>query len=184
MSARSTVVRITRARSVRAPLALMLGALGSCAHAPPAAAPPAPINVRLAVAAHPDSAVKLAKFAIGAIDGSVQLPKVLPTMTTVSTHYTRDGRRGRPTQIAVIAAVSRTVSDILSPVTIVQLSAWALETPEPLNWQPRRGMPVTPVTTGAASRPPRAITVADTSDWKLLEIVVEAFEKHGARRLP
>ena len=150
------------------------------------ASAPVPGSFMLAVAAIPDSVLKLAKVAMAAIDGSLQLPTIRPTLTTVSTHYIRNRVGGGQTQVAVMAAIDRRMADPLSPVTIVQVSAWALDMPHQLSAAQRRaGVPATPITTNApAIVRPRAITAADTTDWKSLEFVVEAFMKHGARRLP
>jgi len=149
-------------------------------------AAPAPQGVMLAIAATPDSVVKLAKFALGSIEGKVQLPRIRPQMTTVANHYLRDRDGGGQTQVAVIAAIGRQVADTAKPVTHVELSVWVLDMPHQLTAAQRRaGVPSTPLTTNApAIRHPRAMTEADTTYWKSLEVVVEAFAKHGARRLP
>src|SRR5688500_10494262 len=72
-----------------------------------------------------DSTVNLARFALQAIDGSLQMPRVRPRTTSVSTHYTTPRRGGGHTQVAIIAAVNRSASD--SSRTIVELSAWLLD---------------------------------------------------------
>jgi hypothetical protein len=167
-------------------LAILLLACQSRSADVQTAAAPTPVNIMLAVAAIPDSVLKLAKTAMTTIDGTLQLPTVRPTLTTVSTHYVRNRRGGGQTQVAVMAAIDRRVADPLTPITVVQLSAWALDMPHQLTPAQRRaGIPITPITTNTPATPrPRAITMADTSDWRALEFVVEAFVKHGARRLP
>ena len=144
-----------------------------------------PAAVFLSVSATPDSALKLAKFALGSIDGTVQMPKTRPQMFTVANHYLRNRDGGGQTQVAVIAAVDRRV-DPTKPVTRVELSVWVLDIPHQLTPAQRRaGVPSTPMTTNApAIRHPRAMTPADTLYWRSLEYVAEAFVQHGALRLP
>jgi len=164
-----------------------VGIAEGCQRTTTATAPiPAATIVILAVPASPESTVKLAKVALGAIDGLVQLPQVRPAMTTVSTHYVRNRRGGGQTEVAVIAAVDRLPTDTLIPVTRVELGAWALDMAQAVTATQRRsGLPTTPLSQNApAIRRPRAITAADTNDWKALDIVAEAFIKHGARRVP
>lgn len=154
--------------------------------APNAAAKPVPAVYTLEVAATPDSAVKLAKFAMGAIDGTLSLPRVRPAVTTVSTHYVRNRRGGGQTEVAVMAAVHRQIADSARPVTLVELSAWALDSQQQQTVAQRRsGMPATPLSQNApALKTPRAITVADTTDWRALNDVLDAFVQGGARIKP
>jgi hypothetical protein len=139
----------------------------------------------LAIEASPDSALKLAKFALSLIEGVVQLPQVRPQMVTVANHATRNRDGGGQTQIAVIAAVDRKSQPGPSASTLVELSVWILDMPHQLTPAQRRaGVPATPITTNApAIKHPRAMTPADTTYWKSLEIVAEALVHHGARRL-
>ncbi len=147
---------------------------------------PEPAVFLFDVAAHPDSALKLAKFALGAVDGTVQLPQVRPEMTSVSTHYTRSRRGGGQTQVAIMVAIARRVADTLAPVTQLEVSAWALDmAQQPPSGQRRGGFSGTALSNNApALRRPRAITPQDTVDFRALEHVVEAFEAKGARRRP
>jgi hypothetical protein len=137
----------------------------------------------LEVAAAPDSAVKLAKYAMGAIDGTISLPRVRPKLTTVSTHYVRNRRGGGHTEVAVMAAISTEPRD---SVTLVELSAWALDMQQEQTYAQRRSRtPATPLSQNApALKTPRAITVADTSDWRALSDVLDAFVQGGARIKP
>lgn len=131
-----------------------------------------------------DSTVNLARFALQAIDGSLQMPRVRPRTTSVSLHYTTPRRGGGHTQVAIIAAVNRSASD--SSHTIVELSAWLLEVAHQLTPAQRRaGIPTTAITTNApALNRPRLVTPADTAHYKSLEFVLESFVQHGARFLP
>src|SRR5687767_4532035 len=146
----------------------------ACQRPVPSAKPqPLPASVMLEVGASPDSTLKLAKVALTAIEGNVQLPKVRPTMTSIANHALRNRRGGGQTQVAVIAAINRQVADTGAPVTLVELSVWVLDMPQPVTPAQRRsGVPVTPITTNApAVRHPRAMTPADTIYWKSLEHV-------------
>ena len=145
-----------------------------------------PTRMFLAVGASPDSALKLAKFALGTIEGTVQMPKTRPQMFTVANHYLRNRDGGGQTQVAVIAALDRRVRDVLQPVTLVELSVWVLDIPQQLTPAQRRaGVPTTAVTTNAPRfKEPRAMTPSDTVYWRSLEYVADALVQHGARRLP
>jgi len=147
---------------------------------------PAAAVYTLAVPATPDSAVKLAKSALGSIDGTVQLPQIRPKLTTVSTHYTRNRRGGGQTEVAVMVAIDRTPMDTAAHLTVVELRAWALDMAQQQTaGQRRSGSPQTALSTNApALRRPRAITPVDTVDWQMLGYVLEALERLGARRLP
>src|SRR5688572_4806051 len=88
-----------------------LSAAAACA----ACAPNAPASradeqhiasVVLAVPASPDSTLRLARFALGEIDGAVQLPDVRSNTTTLAKHYFRSSRRGEM-QVAILATVAR-----------------------------------------------------------------------------
>jgi hypothetical protein len=131
-----------------------------------------------------DSTVNLARFALQAIDGSLQMPRVRPRTTSVSTHYTTPRRGGGHTQVAIIAAVNRSTSD--SSRTIVEVSAWLLDVAHQLTPAQRRaGIPATAITTNApVLNRPRLVTPADTAHYKSLEYVLESFVQHGARFLP
>jgi hypothetical protein len=143
---------------------------------------PAPELFYLDVPAPFDSTVNLAKFALRAVDGMPQLPRVRPQMTSVSIHYQLPRRGGGHTEVAIIAAVSRPTSDTLRS-TRVELSAWLLEVAHQLTASQRRaGIPNTAITTNApAIRQPRAVTRADTAYHRMLEYVLESFLQHGAR---
>ncbi len=147
---------------------------------------PVPGVYTLALPAAPDSALKLARFALGAIDGLQQLPQIRPKMTIISTHYVRNRRGGGQTEVAVMVAVDRQPADTVRVTTVVELRAWALDMAQQQTaGQRRSGVPQTALSTNApALRRPRGITPADTADWRSLTSVLEAFEKLGAQRLP
>ena len=140
----------------------------------------------LVVPALPDSALRIARHALGEIAGTPQLPRVRSDLTTVSTHYSRDRNGGGRTEVAVMIGIGRAVVDSTLPATLVELRAWALDLPHQLTTAQRRaGVPMTAVTTNApAIRTPRAVTVRDTVDAANIEYVLGGLLRSGARRLP
>lgn len=138
----------------------------------------------LQVAMTPDRAVELAKFALGSIEGTVNLPQIRPKVITVSNHYLRDRRGGGQREVAVIAAIDRMIADPAAPVTTIEVAAWAIDlaqAPPPRRFgQPQ--IPSTALSTNApATRQPRQITPRDTTDWQMLEVVVASMVSRGAR---
>lgn len=161
--------------------ALVVTVLGAaCAAASPGTAA-APEVFTLEVPAAFDSTVSLARFALRAIDGSPQMPRVRPRTTSVSIHYTMPRQGGGHTQVAIIAAVNRSMPD--TSVTRVELSAWLLDVAHQLTPAQRRaGIPTTAITTNApVLNRPRLVTRADTAHHKSLVFVLESFVQHGAR---
>lgn len=170
--------------------AALIAAIPSCAGNTPAPDVPADPSVRpyflLALAAKPDSAVELAKFALGSVEGRVSLPQTRPKVITVSNHYVRDRRGGGQREVAVIAAIDRQIADSTAPVTTIEVAAWAIEMAEQTK-QRRFGPqpPATALSTNApATRQPRQITPRDTTDWQILELVVASLVSRGARIRP
>ncbi len=146
----------------------------------------APIIATVIVPVSPDSALKLARHALGEIPGSVQMPRVRRDLTTVSTHYSRTRRGGGQTQVAIMAGVARMAVDSAQPATRVELRGWMLDLPVPAPPRQRRSdLPVTAITTDApVIRTPRAVTARDTIDAANLEFVLAGLLRHGARRVP
>jgi hypothetical protein len=160
--------------------ALVLSGAGACAAASVATSTaPAPAIVLLAVPASPDSTIVLAKFALGEVDGTLQAIQWMPNAAVLSTRYTRNRRGVGMSEIAIIAAVGRQVADTARPLTVVEVRAWAMDS---LAQRRQFGAPIT--TTGTVTHRPRPITLADSTDWASVEFVLQAFQKHGARRLP
>ena len=154
--------------------------------------PQAPIPIRapavyvFALPVLQESALKLATYALGEIDGQLQLPQVRPTFVSVATHYVRSRRGGGETQVAIVAALERAVADSSHPMTTMELRAWALDAQERITESMRRSrLPMTALSLNApALKTPRAITAADTSDYANLAIVHEAFLRLGGRSRP
>jgi hypothetical protein len=166
--------------------AAIVATLSGCTRASSSPQPVMPTAILLEVPARPDSALRLAQFAIQAIDGSPQPARPKSGYTTVAMHYARTRSGGGQTQVAVIAAVEHTMKNAAGPVTAVELSAWVLDLPRQLTPAQRRaGIPATAITTDAPLNPRvRAATARDTVYWSSLEYVAEVFLRHGARRLP
>ena len=164
--------------------ALVVAVLGAACAAASSRTAASPEVFLLELPAAFDSTVILAKFALRAIDGSPQMPRVRPRTTSVSIHYTTPRQGGGHTQVAIIAAVSRSEAD--SNSTRVELSAWLLDVAHQLTPAQRRaGIPVTAITTNAPIlNRPRSVTRADTAHFKSLEYVLESFVQHGARVVP
>src|SRR5688572_23055684 len=99
-------------------VALLLGC-----RTPEAAQAPGPLRppvvYTFALPALPDSALKLAQYALAEIDGQVQLPQLRSKYMSVSTHYIRNRRGGGQTQVAIIAGLERQVADSSTPLTLV-----------------------------------------------------------------
>lgn len=146
-----------------------------------------PVVFGYELAVRPESALATARFALGTVDGAIQLPQIRPKFTTISTHYTRNRRGGGHRQVAIIIAVDREAAmrDSL-PVTGMELRAFALDMAQPAPAGPRRSpFPATALSQNApALRTPRPITPVDTVDWQALLLVAESLELKGAKRLP
>jgi hypothetical protein len=143
----------------------------------------------LGVIAPRDSAVKLARFAMGIVDGVDELPQTRKEGVVVARRYTQSRRGGGHTDVAIIAIVQRP-ERVATETTFVQLSAWALETRAdlPMLAPRRRASPAS----AAADRPqvamrpnqPRRITPSDTVNWAMLQLVLAEFTRSGAQRVP
>ena len=146
-----------------------------------------PIVLTYEVPVVPESAYAAARFALGAVEGFIQMPQVRPKFTTISTHYIRDRRGGGQRQVAIIIAVDRasTRRDSVS-VTAIELRAFALDmAQQPPRGQRRSSFPQTALSTNApAQRTPRPVTPADTLDWYALQLVAQSLEAKGAQRIP
>lgn len=162
------------------PAAIGLVAVTACAAASAATmTAPAPAIALLAMPASPESTLALAKFALGEVDGTLQAIQWRQNAAVLSTRYTRNSRGVGMSEIAIVAAVGRQVADTSRPLTLVEVRAWAMDS---LAQRRQLGAPIT--TTGTVTHRPRPITLSDSTDWASVEFVLQAFLKHGARRLP
>lgn len=161
-------------------LTIGLVAAGACAAASAATATaPAPAIVLMAMPASPESTLALARFALGEVDGTLQAIQWRPNAAVLSTRFTRNHRGVGMSEIAIIAAVGRQVADTSRPLTLVEVRAWAMD-----SLAQRRQLGAAITTTGTVTHRPRPITLADSTDWASVELVLAALEKRGARRLP
>jgi hypothetical protein len=160
------------------------GGQGALPPQPTALAPDQATYYVFAVPALPDSALKLAKFALGTIDGTISLPQIKPKFTTISTHYTRPRHGGGQREVAIIAAVDRVPVDGPTPATFVELAAYALDMAQAQTaGQRRAGVPNTAVSSNApALRRPIPLSQRDTVDWRSFEAVIEALMSVGGKR--
>ena len=135
---------------------------------------------RVPVQASPDSAVKLARYALGAIRGAIQPQQIQREVLLVSTQYTRQQRNMRYVQITIIAAIDRKMTEGAVPATMVELSAWAIDLPpqETALAGPRGSLPTltttTPYTVSSSQLQPYRITRKDAEDWASLEEVLNS----------
>ena len=188
-TSRQSTIRSVAGRLL--PLSVLLAAACHRGAVTPAAAPETDGAVfMLGVAATPDSAVRLAKFALAVFDGVDELPRARKEGVVVARRYVRARKGGGQTDVAVIAIVLQPIREA-TDTTRIQLSAWVLETradlPQPL---PQRRAPppgaVAAERPAAAMRPnqPRRITASDSTDWGTLQLVLEEFARKGVRPLP
>lgn len=158
----------------------MLVCTGNLAHAQ-AIAPDAPFLV-VSVPTSPDSAVKLARFAMGHVKGAIQPTRVQRNHTLVMTQYTRALHSGAQTQVSLIAAVARKPSATEPLSTTVEFSAWAVEVQPDMSRLTMsgvgRGTTVSsaPRVQGASSAQlqPYRLTRKDAADWAMLEEIMYA----------
>jgi hypothetical protein len=136
-----------------------------------------------AVGGTPDSAVALAKFALGSIDGSIGLPRITGKTTNITAHYTRPRHGGGTREVAIIAAVDRASVDA-KPTTLVELAIYGLDLEQSQSYAQRRARATaTPLSQNApALKRPILLTPRDTLDWRLFEVVLDAMTGLGARR--
>jgi hypothetical protein len=173
----------TRAASKARFAALLLAAACASQGKPTTKVEEAPF-FRVPVAASPDSAVKLARFALGEVKGAIQPAKVQREVIILSTQYTRERKNGGHTQITIIAAVDRKPSRLEPVATMVELSAWGIDV-EPTSTRlvgtsnpSARDLPTltttSPRTMSSSQQQPYRITRSDSPHWTALEDVLNA----------
>jgi hypothetical protein len=164
--------------------------LASACHRAPVTTDPMPeadAVFMLGIAATPDSAVRLAKFALGIVDGVDELPHTRKEGIVVARRYAHARKGGGQTDVAVIVIVQHRTPET-ADTTRIQLSAWALDTRADLPIPQRRVSPAAATfqRPPVAMRPnqPRRVTAADSTDWGMLQLVLDEFRRLGARQLP
>ena len=159
-------------------LALLCAATTIRAQAVAADAPFLIVNVP----ASPDSAVKLARFAMGAVKGELQPSRFQRNQTLVMTQYTRRLHSGAQTRISLIAAIARKPTTTEPMTTSIELTAWAMDVQPDMNRLTMSGtgrsttVGSTPTlrATSSAELQPYRLTRKNVEDWAALEEVMYA----------
>ena len=144
-----------------------------------------PPYFRLAIQANTDSTIKLAQFALAAVKGLPESPRIQGPLVIVGSRYSRDRMDGGIKEVTVIVAIDRTVRDSM---TRIEVSAWALDMrPERTVMGGGGRLPTltttSPTTVSSTQREPYRVS-RDDEDWRSVMEVVEAFVDQGARFLP
>ena len=143
---------------------------------------PTPFNVvRIEVPKTPTLTFDLARDALGALlEATPENTRWLPSAAVLGTRYMR--KRSGPviTDILIIAAVGRhtTDTDTLHPKTLVEVSAWTIESAVARNafGASAGAQPVVPR--------PRPLSPSDSTGWANVDRVVEYLVASGAKRVP
>ena len=142
---------------------------------------PTPFNVvRIEVPQTPTLAFDLARDALGALlEATPENTRWLPSAAVLGTRYMR--KRSGPviTDILIIAAVGRQMTDTIHPKTLVEVSAWTIETPVA-----RNAFGASPGTTQTVVPRPRPLSRSDSTGWANVDRVVQYFVDSGAKRVP
>ena len=161
------------------------GGNGSLPPQPTSFGPEAPPTFYVfAIPALPDSALKLAEFALGAIDGTIGLPQIKPKFTTLSTHYTRPRHGGGQREVAIMAAVDRVAESTTPPSTLVELAAFTLDFAQAQSPGQRAArVPNTALSSNApALKRPVPLSQRDSVDWRSFQVVIDALVSAGGKR--
>jgi hypothetical protein len=171
---------LSRQRFLRIAAVVSIAAV-ACRGASHASEPvPTPVNVvRIEVPKNPTGAFELAHDALGTLsDATPENTRWIPTAALLSTRYMR--RRSGPviTDVLIIAAVGRQMTDTLHPKTLVEVSVWTLDTPVG-----RTAFGASLATTQTVPRP-RPLSPSDSTGWANVYRVVQYMMDSGAKRLP
>jgi hypothetical protein len=146
--------------------------------------------LRVAVPVSQDSALKLARFALGTVNGMLQPRRVQRDHIVVSTRYLRTLHSGAQTEVSLIVAIERKRKGPDTSGTMLELSAWAIDV------QPDHGVlamtgsgrgtrvssaPMRQAVSSAQLQPYR-LTRKDVADWRALEEVLYAILDHTAKK--
>ena len=83
------------------------------------------------------------------------------------------------TDILIIAAVGRQMTDTVHPKTLVEVSAWTIETPVA-----RNAFGASAGSTQTVVPRPRPLSRSDATGWANVDRVVQYFVDSGAKRVP
>jgi hypothetical protein len=135
--------------------------------------------------------VKLARYALGEVNGAIQQSKVQRDVIILSTRYTRERKNGGHTEVTIIAAVDRKPARLEPMTTMVELSAWAIDV-EPSRTglastgRSPRDLPTlsttSPTTVSSSQQQPYRITRDDTEHWNKLEDVLNTLIDVSTRK--
>lgn len=158
-------------------------ALGACAPGQqpqqPAAAPDEITHFRVPVHLSVDSTVKLARFALSTINGSINQERTDKQRILVTTQYTREGATFH-TQVTIVAAVQKRQVGASSDTTVVELTAWALDHADAVRTKTLSGRPIPRLSSNApigSSQQDRPYLVTQSrlpEEWRKMEEVLVA----------
>lgn len=168
--------------------------LGSCASGPqprqPVASNPEEItHFRVPVRLPADSTVKLTRFALSTINGSIAQERTNRDRVLVSTQYTREGATFHR-QITIVAAVQRRPVGAQSDTTVVELSAWAVDQVEAVRTRTLSGRPIprlssnAPIGSSPQDRPYLVTETRSPEDWRTMQDVLRALVAVAPRPRP
>ncbi len=168
-------------------VALLLTSACATRPAPqPVAAPSEITHFRVPVNAPLDSTLKLARLAIGVVNGSHQ-EKPERDKVLISTRYERERDKGI-TQVTIFASVHRKPSAADSGATIVELQAWAVDLLDEVRTKTLSGRSIPRLQTNApigesAQHVPYLVTPSKMPlDWPRLEEVLAALVTISPKR--
>jgi hypothetical protein len=142
---------------------------------------PRPLNVvRIEVPQNPAGAFELAHDALGTLsEATPENTRWIPTAALLATRYMR--KRSGPviTDVLIIAAVGRQMTDTLHPTTLVEVSVWTLDTPVG-----RTAFGASVASTQPMVPRPRPLSPSDSTGWANVYRVVQYMMDSGAKRLP
>ena len=136
-----------------------------------------------------DSTVKLARFALSTINGSINQERSNRDRVLVSAQYTREGSTFHR-QVTIIAAVQKRPVGANSDTTVVELTAWAVDQVEAVRTKTLSGRPIGKLQTNApigSSPQDRAYLVTPSKspeDWQTMQDVLGALVALSPRPRP
>ena len=168
---------------------LFAAACASTSNTPPASSDPNEITYfRVPIQLPADSAIKIARYALGTINGAIrEIPN--KERVLVSTQYTREGATFHRS-ITIVASVHRKPVGAQADTTVVELSAWAVDQVEAVRTKTLSGRPIprlqsnAPIGAVAQDRPYLITASKAPDDWRTMEEVLGAMVALSPRRRP
>lgn len=154
-------------------------ACASTRNAPPATSDPSEITYfRVPIQLAADSAIKIARYALGTINGAIrEIPN--KERVLVSTQYTREGASFHR-NITIVASVHRKPVGAQADTTVLELSAWAVDQVEAVRTKTLSGRPIprlqsnAPIGSVAQDRPYLITATKAPDDWRTMQDVLGA----------